>query len=236
VSILFSMSSINTLTWVFLTTGFTVGFGHCIGMCGPIVISMSLNFKAKNTFWPQVLYHAGRVATYSFLGGIMGVTGSFVLVTSRIALIQKGVLIFAGVLIIIMGVLMGPWLTKVSCFKNETDIQTFFSKTFGSLVRLKSTLAYFPLGLILGLLPCGPVYTVLIASARAGMDAPDIYMGFINGMILMFAFGIGTIPALFLVGKLAGTIRFKQRQIIYKAGSIIMMGVGIYFVIKGILY
>jgi sulfite exporter TauE/SafE len=233
---LFSMSSIDTLTWVFLTTGFTVGFGHCIGMCGPIVISMSLNLKTKNRFWPQVLYHIGRVTTYSLLGGIMGVTGSFAMVTSRIAFIQKGVLIFAGVFIVFMGIMMSPWLTKRSCFKKGTGMQTFFSKAFGFLSGLKSTPAYFPLGLLLGLLPCGPVYTVLIASARAGMDVPDIHTGFMNGMVLMLAFGIGTIPALFMVGKLAGVGWFKQRQIIYQAGSVIMMGVGIYFVIKGIRY
>lgn len=213
-----------------------MGFGHCIGMCGPIVISMSMNLKPGNTFWPQVLYHAGRVITYSLLGGIMGLTGSFAMVTSSIALIQKGVLIFAGIVIVFMGMLMSPWFLQLSCFKNGNGMQAFFSKTFGSLVRLKSTLTYFPLGLILGLLPCGPVYTVLIASARSGMDAPDMVTGFANGMGLMLAFGIGTIPALFLVGKLAGTVRFEHRQIIYKLSSVIMMGVGIYFIVKGIRY
>ncbi|MDA3917054.1 MAG: sulfite exporter TauE/SafE family protein [Deltaproteobacteria bacterium] len=230
------MSSIDTLSLVFLTTGFTVGFGHCIGMCGPIVISMSLNLKTRNTIWPHILYHAGRVTTYTLLGGIMGVTGSFAMVASRIALIQKGVLIFSGVLIIFMGVMMGPWLIKFSCFKNETGIQTFFSRTFGSLVGLKSTLAFFPLGLMLGLLPCGPVYTVLIASARAGMETAGMYQSFMSGMVLMLFFGIGTIPALFFVGRLAGTARFIRGPIIYKLGSFIMMGLGIYFVFKGIRY
>ncbi len=225
----------DTLTWVFLTTGFTVGFGHCIGMCGPIVISLSLNLKTGNTVWPHALYHMGRVTTYGLLGGIMGVSGSFAMVASRIALIQKGVLIFAGVLIVFMGLLMGPWLTRVSCFKEGTGLQTFFSKAFGYLVASKPTLAYYPLGLILGILPCGPVYTVLIASARAGMDAPDIYTGFIKGMVLMLAFGLGTIPALFAVGRLAGVGWFKK-EILYHAASFIMMGVGLYFIIQGIQY
>ena len=226
----------DTLILVFLTTGFTVGFGHCIGMCGPIVISMSLNLTAGNTVWPQVLYHMGRVTTYSLLGGIMGVTGSFAMVTSGIAHIQKGVLIFSGILIIFMGLLMSGRLTKLACFQNGMGLQTFFSRVYGFLVGVKPTLVYFPLGLILGLLPCGPVYTVLIASARAGMEAPDGYSGFIKGMVLMLAFGIGTIPALFAVGRLAGAGWFKKRQLLYKVGSVIMVGVGIYFVIKGIRY
>ena len=48
------MSFIDPMVWVFLTTGFAVGFGHCIGMCGPIVISMSLQLKDGNTLWPHV--------------------------------------------------------------------------------------------------------------------------------------------------------------------------------------
>ena len=39
------MSSTDTLYLIFLVTGFTVGFGHCVGMCGPIVVSLSLNEK-----------------------------------------------------------------------------------------------------------------------------------------------------------------------------------------------
>jgi len=132
--------------WVFLTTGFTVGFGHCIGMCGPIVISMSMNLKRGNTFWPMTLYHIGRVTTYSLLGGIMGITGSFTMVTSSIAEIQKGVLIFAGFLIILMAVLMSPWMKTIACFESQNNMGAFLSKTFGKLTRLKSTSAYFPLG------------------------------------------------------------------------------------------
>ncbi|MGM0644211.1 MAG: sulfite exporter TauE/SafE family protein, partial [Thermodesulfobacteriota bacterium] len=145
------MSSIDTMVWVFLTTGFTVGFGHCIGMCGPIVISMSLQMKDGNTLWPHVLYNTGRVTTYALLGGVMGVTGSFAMVTSGIAGIQKGVLVFAGLLIIFMGILMTGWLKKFSCFSEGSGLQTFFSKTFSKLVQSKSTLAYFPVGLLLGL-------------------------------------------------------------------------------------
>ena len=230
------MSFIDPMAWVFLTTGFAVGFGHCIGMCGPIVISMSLQLKDGNTLWPHVLYNTGRVTTYSVLGGVMGVTGSFAMVTSGIADIQKGVLVFAGFLIIFMGILMTGWLKKFSCFREGSGLQSFFSKTFSRLVQSKSTLAYYPVGLLLGLLPCGPVYTVMIASARAGMEANNAVTGFMDGLVLMLAFGIGTVPALFLVGKLAGLRFFKKRELIYKTGAVIMICVGIYFVIKGIRY
>jgi sulfite exporter TauE/SafE len=86
------MLSTETLFFLYLSTGFTVGFGHCIGMCGPIVISMSLNLKDESIIVPQFLYHLGRITTYAVLGGAMGATGTFVMVAANIEAIQKGYL------------------------------------------------------------------------------------------------------------------------------------------------
>ena len=65
------MLSTETLFLLYLSTGFTVGFGHCIGMCGPIVVTFSLNLKEKNILVPQLLYHLGRTVTYAILGGVV---------------------------------------------------------------------------------------------------------------------------------------------------------------------
>jgi hypothetical protein len=80
------------------------------------------------------------------------------------------------------------------------------------------------------------VYTALIAAARAGMGAASALDGFFSGMGLMVAFGIGTVPALLLVGKLAGFGWLKSRSLIYKISSALMVLVGVYFIIQGIRY
>ena len=56
------------------------------------------------------------------------------------------------------------------------------------------------------------------------------------GMGLMICFGIGTVPALFLVAKLADLGWLKSRELIYKISAVLMIIVGVYFVIKGIRY
>ena len=94
------------------------------------------------------------------------------------------------------------------------------------MTRHKSILAYLPLGLLLGLLPCGPVYTALLAAARAGMEAGSPTAGALTGMALMSAFGIGTIPALLLVSRLAGIGWLKSRQLIYRIGALLRIRVG----------
>ena len=230
------MSFIDPLYAVFLTTGFAVGFGHCIGMCGPLVVSLSLNLRDKNFFLPHLLYNLGRIVTYSILGGVMGLTGSFTLVASHIAGIQKIVMILAGILIIIMGLAMSGWIRFGSIFGDSYHPGGFVSKGFGRLSRIKSPAAYFPIGLLLGLLPCGPVYTALLAAAGAGMNAGGAGEAVLKGMGVMTCFGLGTVPALLLVAKLANMGWVKKREMIYRIGAILMIAVGVYFVIQGILY
>lgn len=230
------MSYTDTIYILLFTTGFTVGFGHCIGMCGPIVVSLSLNLKGKKTLVSHLLYNAGRITTYALIGGLMGVTGSFTQVASNIAYLRKPAMIFTGLIIIMMGLAMSGWIRSVKIFENSYKPGSIISKGFGKLSKPRLPLAYYPLGMLLGLLPCGAVYAAFITAARAGMEVSTPVEGFFRGIGIMLAFGLGTVPALFLVAKLADLGWLTKRDIIYKVGSVLMIIVGIYFVIRGIKY
>ena len=230
------MSSIEVLYLTFLTTGFVVGFGHCIGMCGPIVVSFSLNLKNQKVMVPNLLYHMGRISTYAVLGGVMGATGTFTRITAGIGSLQKGAMIFAGFIIIVMGIGMSGWIPLGQIFGDYCSPEGIIARSFRKLSGIKSNAAFFPMGLVLGLLPCGPVYTALIAAAGLGMETQNTVKAVLSGMGLMTVFGIGTIPSLLMVARLSGMGWLKSRGIIYKIGSILMIGVGIYFIIKGFRY
>jgi sulfite exporter TauE/SafE len=230
------MLSTETLYLLYLSTGFTIGFGHCIGMCGPIVVTFSLNLKGKNIFFPQLLYHVGRITTYAALGGVVAATGSFTMVAAHLERLQKGVMVFTGSLIVLMGLAMAGWLPIGRIFANHSSPGRWISKGFGRLLKVKSTIVYLPLGLLLGLLPCGPVYTALLGSARAGMEADSVYHAMLAGMGLMGAFGMGTVPALFLVARLAGMGWLRSRAIIYKAGAVLMIVAGLIFIVKALRF
>jgi hypothetical protein len=230
------MSSIKALYLTFLTTGFIVGFGHCIGMCGPIVVSFSLNLKTKQVMASNLLYHVGRISTYAILGGVMGATGAFTRITAGIAGFQKGVMIFAGLIIMVMGLGMSVWVPLGRIFGAYYRPEGLIARSFRKLSGIRSTAAFLPLGLFLGLLPCGPVYTALISAARLGMEIQNTFKAGLAGMGLMTVFGVGTIPSLLLVARLAGMGWLKYREMIYKLGSVLMIGVGIYFFINGLRY
>lgn len=230
------MSIIDSIFWVFFIIGLGVGFGHCISMCGPIVVSLSLGLKDHRRLFPHYLYHAGRISTYSLLGGLTGLTGSFTAITSQIVGIQKWVMIFAGILITAMAFGMRGWLPIGRLFSNRQKPNNLFTNAFKKACSVKTGSAYFPLGMMLGLLPCGPVYTALLASARNSMNAPSPLAGFWSGTALMAAFGAGTLPALLLVGKLSKMKWLKKREAFFQAGAFLMIGLGLYYIIRGIMY
>jgi sulfite exporter TauE/SafE len=205
-------------------------------MCGPIVASLSLNLKGRSVLVPHLLYNAGRITTYGLLGGVMGATGSFTLVTAKIASLQKIVLVSAGIIIVAMGLAMAGWLPLGSIFGDHYNPEGLLSRGFHKLSKTKSTATYYPLGMLLGLLPCGPVYTALIAAARAGMEAESAIKGSLMGSGLMLSFGLGTVPSILLVAKLADLGWLRRRDMIYKISSVLMIILGIFFVVRGIRY
>jgi hypothetical protein len=218
----------------FLATGFAVGFGHCIGMCGPIIVAMSLRSPGGRRMLPHVLYHAGRITTYAVLGGIVGASGSFTSLAAQVMGIQQTVMVVTGVMIIATGLAMGGWLPAGRIFTSAAAEGGFIFRGYQRLSRLAGNPgACFPLGLLLGLLPCGPVYTSLLAAARLAMPFTRPGEGFLAGAVAMAAFGFGTFPALFLIARMSNVRWIRSRFLIYRVGAVIIILFGAIFVYQG---
>ena len=68
------------------------------------------------------------------------------------------------------------------------------------------------------------------------MEVQSTLKGSLIGAGLMLSFGLGTVPALLLVAKLADLGWLKRRDLIYKISSVFMIILGFYFVIKAVRY
>jgi len=79
---------------------------------------------------------------------------------------------------------------------------------------------------VMGLLPCGLSYTMLIAAAGSG----SLY----NGALLMLAFGLGTAPAMLLVGIAAGRIGPRLRGALYRMGGALVALMGAYYLYRSV--
>jgi hypothetical protein len=206
-----------------LTTGVLGGFGHCIGMCGPLVASYSFSDRPPGPqLLPHLLYNAGRITTYSAIGGLMGLTGSFLSFAGRIAGLQNAVALFAGIAMIVMGLNITGILGSSRWIERHNLPILRAARLAASSA---SPFRYVLLGSILGLLPCGLSYTIFVAAAGSG--------GFSQGLVMAMLFGLGTLPALLVFGTLVSLIGSKVRGRIYRAGGFLVISMGIYFLWRG---
>ena len=214
-----------------LLSGIAGGFGHCISMCGPVVGALSVGETRKGILH-HLLYNLGRVTTYTILGGMVGLSGSFLLLATSIEQLQKAIMIIAGLSIILMGLSTAGWLP----LPKQSDRCNTGGKVIQKIMALfkapRSIGNYYPMGIVLGFLPCGLTYTALLASARAAMEAHHPFTGMLQGALMMLLFGIGTAPALILVGKVVNTISNKTRKWFYRVASLIMIATGVWFIVS----
>lgn len=216
-------------------SGLAGGVGHCVGMCGPLVAAFSFNRAEGGGIRPHLLYHLGRVTTYSMVGGVAGFTGSFLDVAAAIAPYQRAVLTATGVLIALAGLVLGGWLPGGNAAA-RLGRPGFFQKACRLFAGEGAAGAHFPLGLVLGFLPCGLVYAALLAAAREGMEAGDHGGGFFRGFLVMALFGAGTVPALLVVGKAAGALSARTRTGLSRLSAALVAVAGVFLAIRGILH
>jgi uncharacterized protein len=230
------MFNTNSIYFLMFTSGLLGSFGHCIGMCGPIVASYCVTLKSRGML-AHFFFNYGRVTTYTILGGIMGVSGSFLATVAYIREFQKGIMIIAGIVIIIMGLNLAGWIPLgwVVGRRNQS-VSAPSSFMINKMRRIFSgdlpNGAFYPLGMATGLIPCGLVYTALISTARAAMEAQNYIMGGLEGMLMMLLFGIGTMPALVMFGKLVNAISIQMRSRLYKLAALVMIAMGVLFLVR----
>ncbi len=180
-----------------------LGAGHCVGMCGGLSSLLMLNSPNRNPAVPLLFYNVGRIASYSIFGAIVaGLTASLSHLTSlNHSLVWLRIL--SAVMMIILGLYIGRWwFGLLRLEKLGQNIWKWISPYGRSLLPLKKSWYALPFGIIWGWLPCGLVYSTLTWAAVSGSA--------LNGALIMSAFGIGTLPAMLLVGF--GATKIKQLQ------------------------
>ncbi len=159
------------------------GAGHCLGMCGGIAAALSLGGSGSHTV--TIAYHAGRISSYTLLGALLGLAAGSVDITAW----TIGLRYIAGLLLIGMGLYVADWWRGMAMLERAgaklwQPVQRFSSRW----LPVRHWPQAYALGLCWGLMPCGLIYSALAWSATA-QHAP-------TSALLMFLFGLGTLPAM----------------------------------------
>jgi uncharacterized protein len=182
-----------------------LGGGHCAGMCGGIVgaLTFGLPETVRNrltlTLPYQLGYNLGRIFSYVVAGGIMGGLGVLLAGLLPVQATQQVLLVFAGLFMILLGLYLGGWWLGLSQIEHlGSHLWKRIEPVARRLLPVKTPGQAFVLGIVWGWIPCGLVYTMLIMTVSSG--------GVLPGAGLMLAFGLGTLPNLFAMGVVAGSL------------------------------
>jgi len=213
---------LNTLISLFCL-GISFGAGPCLASCGPILISYVAGTKkgGVDSFLAYVVFSLARIFVYLVLAILIFFLGK--IFTERfLGAVSKYIYISGGVFIIVIGLLIviGKNLNYKSC--------QFLMKNF--LERDKKSI--FTLGLIIGLLPCGPLLALFSYIAIVSKS-------WINSLLYSLTFGLGTfVSPLIVLTVLSGCIsRFittGYERIFRFVCGIIVIFLGIQLLIRSI--
>ncbi|MBV8535543.1 MAG: sulfite exporter TauE/SafE family protein [Alphaproteobacteria bacterium] len=188
--------------------GIAGSISHCAGMCGPFVLTQVTARLARVPVegfggWARlrgtalVPYHLGRLTTYSALGAAAGgLTGRF-MEAAEFRWLSSAFLLLAAALFLaqVAGDILprsGRGTGPVGVARLAGQAVNFVSKPLGSLFAHPRGWRGYGLGVALGFLPCGLLYSALAGSAASGSAAA--------GAAAMAAFVAGTFPMLFVIG------------------------------------
>jgi len=223
------VETVNILT--IISIAFLGSFGHCIGMCGGIVVAYStIKIDPKSSKVSQsvahLLYSFGRVLTYMVLGAVFGALGG-VITFSNMA---NGVLLLvAGFFMILAGLSLMGKIKFLTVIEHSFSGSSFYKNAFKRVLNSKSNLSFFLLGMLNGLLPCGFVYFFAITAAST---ASPFY-----GALVMLIFGLSTIPAMFGLGFLTSlTSATSFRNMMMSLSSVAVILYGSYTIYNGYIY
>ena len=192
-----------TLFSLFLA-GLAGGGSHCVGMCGPIVLSqvtsrlegipaVSMSEFSRLKGAALVPYHVGRMITYSLLGATAAFLSGGIIQASGFKYLATGLLIFAGLFFLgYAAKMLGIGLPGFGSSGKLGPLASALSGLARPLFHRPLGWRGYLLGVALGFIPCGLLYGAL-AAASSTADP-------LAGFFAMLVFVVGTIPSLLAVG------------------------------------
>lgn len=168
---------------------------HCAGMCGPLACSlMPVRGDRSDARAVSTVYHVARLTGYALLGALAGGLGRAPLMWIS----QSALRWLPWTLVLFFVAVALRWdrhLPKLAVLGRFTwRLQAWLRRRS----RVEAAAA---LGFATPLLPCGPLYFIVALALLSGSSA--------RGVEVMLAFGLGTVPLLWLAQSQFHWVRQK---------------------------
>jgi sulfite exporter TauE/SafE len=169
------------------------GAAHCAAMCGPLTLALGASpaTSGGSAGWNAAGFNIGRLLGYLGAGALAYAALGHSVHAAHWAEAAAAFRLVAAAMVAAVGLsLLGlPWLSHL-----ERGLMPAWSLVRRALAPLSSRLMYAPalirpvlFGLFWLLMPCGLVASVLLVAASRD--------SLIDALLVVFCFGIGTLPA-----------------------------------------
>lgn len=180
------------------------GSMHCVGMCGGFACAMGADPRGRAaTLGRHLAYNVGRVTTYGFLGAVVGHLGVLLVghggEATTASLAQRALALVSGLLMVFIGLQFFGLFRRLSRHAVGAGSEAIAQALVRGLRTLIAVPGFAPplaFGVLNGFLPCPLVYAFAAQAAGSG--------GALPGLLTMAAFGLGTFPAMLIMGGLGG--------------------------------
>jgi hypothetical protein len=210
--------------WLAFLTGL-LGSGHCLGMCGGLVSGFFMKVRRGGTP-AYIAYHAARLSIYALVGLIAAALGAVLVSTGDVGLAQGVLQIVAGIVVILLGFdLMG-----ISPIRNTIGFAplAWLRRQFVGATRKGPIIGAAIGGAINGMMPC----SMTMAMAVQATTAPSVP----EGMLLMLAFGAGTLPSMMSATFLFGKLGPRLRGWLLKIAALFVVALGLSTLWQGVRF
>jgi sulfite exporter TauE/SafE len=201
--------------------GLVASVSSCIAVTGGLLVAVAAkyndvtaNLTGIQRLKPHLYFNAGRIVSYTLLGGTIGALGSTLTLSAEI----NGILtILASAVMILLGVQMLRLFPALARFM--PTMPKAFSHRIHDLAERETKESAFVLGAATFFLPCGFTQALqLYVLAKAS---------FVTGALTMLAFSVGTLPALLSLSAVSSfaTGVFQQRFLKFAGAAVIVLGI-----------
>lgn len=175
----------------------------------------------RGTIPLHLAYHASKLFSYVAVGAILGFVGSAIVLSSGF----RGIAAFiAGIFTILFGVNM---LDIFPAFRALTiRPPSFLLKAFNSAPE-SSLGKPVALGLLTGLMPCGPLIAMQLYAIGTGTA--------LEGAFALLVFGLGTTPLMFFVGVATSFANSRLKHKLFKVSALIVIALGVLMLDRGLV-
>lgn len=213
------------MTWAIFISAFSLGLlssFHCVGMCGAIAFSLpTQHLKSYKKAAGILLYNTGRITTYALIGVLFGLMGRQIYLGG----FQQWFSIIAGIVILLI-VIQTATQKPVFHLPAFTGFNKWVQKLIAHFLSSPALGSMYFLGMANGLLPCGLVYLSLTGALAAG--------SILGAAGFMASFGLGTLPAMFMLSYFGFIISLSTRNTIKKLVPYVVAFMGVMLILRGL--